>query len=68
MSQETGKESSMYNQSKNWHKNDYFHWRNQERLKELEQLLESDYLAYIDPIVAEDMKRIIRHRKNQIRH
>ena len=55
----------MYIQSGNEFKRDFYHWRNQERLEELEQLLESDYLSYIDPNVAENMKRIIRNKKEQ---
>jgi len=55
----------MYRQS-SIRRSQYLHnWRNQERLNELEKLLDSDSLADMDPAVAEDMKRIIRNRKEQ---
>ena len=42
---------------------EYPHWRNQERLEELEMLLDSEYRLYIDPRVVTTMKRIIQNRK-----
>lgn len=41
------------------------YWRNQERLNELERLLDSEYRAYIDPAIVANMKKILQDRKER---
>ena len=52
----------MYRQHKSPNQH-YMHWDNRNSLDELESLLESDFLDYLDPSLIQDMKKIIHNRK-----
>ncbi|PLY00365.1 MAG: hypothetical protein C0623_07375 [Desulfuromonas sp.] len=56
----------MYSQTGNKYARHFHHWRNHEKIEELEQILDSDFSRYIDPGMTENIKSLIRmDRKHQ---
>lgn len=55
----------MYNQLKKSGPDHYHHWRIQEKIYDLEKILDSDYLNYMDPNLVLSMKKIIQNEKQK---
>lgn len=55
----------MYSQLKKSGPDHYHHWRIQEKINDLEKILDSDYLNYMDPNLVLSMKKIIQNEKQK---